>query len=150
MLPFEPQPEAMQLGGLDVKSGAASAMLHTLHLQHITFIFSSHSPDAGMRHDRCNITTAHRVQPPTFVKKVRKIRSWLGGGKNRTTLQPSDQALPRKTVPLFPLLWLQISCADPSHRNLSLVFKFSWQAASTAHLDSCKTIPSGSKRVQGN
>lgn len=62
MLPFEPQPEAMQLGGLDVKSGAASAILHTLHLQHITFMFSSHSPDAGMRHDRCNITTAHRVQ----------------------------------------------------------------------------------------
>lgn len=47
MLPFEPQPEAMQLGGLDVKSGAASAMLHTLHLQHITLFSLPIHPTQG-------------------------------------------------------------------------------------------------------
>lgn len=119
----------------------------------MAFVFSSCSPDTGTKYDCCDTISAQRASLlgeilPTFISSLKRSiekKSRLGGEKNWTTLQPLDRALPKNTAPHFPLLWLQISCAQPSCTNFSLAFKFRWQATLVAHLDSCKTVPSGSE-----
>lgn len=41
------------------------------------------------------------------------------------------QSFAKKDNSIFPLLWLQTSRANPSHRNLNLVFNFRWQSTFT-------------------
>ena len=151
------QSKAARRSGCKVKSSIrhATYVRSAVHILYFLFPFTRRQDEARMlRYDDCTNSTTASWNPirvsllsrKNIQKKKIQTRWWEKLG-NPTALRKSPA---KKDNSIFPLLWLQISCAKPSCRNLNLVLKFRWQATFRAHLDSCKAMPSWREGVQSN